>query len=76
MEYQHRTLIASYGETKLYSHLVEDLIKLNIQEAARFATNGYTSPSKPPQGLKKGAEKGSDRKRVGPRILTFFYPHT
>jgi len=53
MKYQHRTLIASYGETMLYSQLVEDFIQLNLREAARFATNEYAPPGKLPQGLKQ-----------------------
>ena len=36
----------------IYSHLVEDLIQLNLREATRFETNGYTPPNKAPQGLK------------------------
>lgn len=51
MKPQDRGLIASYGEAMLYSHLVEDLLKLNLREAARFSANGYQAPALMPWKL-------------------------
>lgn len=51
MQPQDQTLIASYGEAMLYSHLIEDLLKLNLREADRFCGNGYKAPVPTPWKL-------------------------
>lgn len=51
MKPEDRGLIASYGEAMLYSHLVEDMLKLNLREAARFRANGYQAPAPMPWKL-------------------------
>lgn len=39
MNLQDRELVVAYGEAMLYSHFIEDLLKLNLREAARFRAN-------------------------------------
>lgn len=51
MKPQDRELVASYGEAMLYSHLIEDLLKLNLREATRFRANGYQAPTSLPWKL-------------------------
>jgi len=52
MKPQDESLVAAYGEAMLYSHLIEDMLKLNLREAARFRANGYVAPAKLPWRMK------------------------
>ena len=45
--------MATYGEAMLYSHLIEDMLKLILREAARFHANGYQAPPAAPRTLKE-----------------------
>jgi hypothetical protein len=47
MRAQDKDLLAEYGEAMLYSHLIEDLLKLKLRDAAFFHVNGYTAPASP-----------------------------
>lgn len=51
MNPQDRELIATYGEAMLYSHLIEDMLKLVLREATRFCANGYQAPASAPWKL-------------------------
>jgi hypothetical protein len=51
MQYQDREVVAAYGEAMLYSHLVEDMLKLILREATRFRANGYQAPIPAPWKL-------------------------
>ncbi len=46
-------LIAGYGEAMLNAHLIEDMLSLNLREAARFRTNGYQPPAVQPRTFKQ-----------------------
>jgi len=61
MKPQDESLVAAYGEAMLYSHLIEDMLKLNLREAARFRANGYVAPAKLPWRMKDiKLKKGSN----------------
>jgi hypothetical protein len=47
MREQDKEFLAKYGEAMLYSHLIEDLLLLIMQNAAHFQVNGYCTPQKP-----------------------------
>ena len=51
MNPQDQELVGAYGEAMLYSHLIEDMLKLVLREAARFGANGYQAPNSPPWRL-------------------------
>ena len=51
MQPQDREIVAAYGEAMLYSHLVEDMLKLVLREASRFHANGYQAPVPLPGSL-------------------------
>jgi hypothetical protein len=47
MRTQDKDLLAEYGEAMLYSHLIEDLLKLILRDAVFFHVNSYTAPATP-----------------------------
>lgn len=39
---QDTELLAAYGEVVMYSHLLEDILKLHLSDCARFKINGFS----------------------------------
>jgi len=52
MREQDKEFLAKYGEAMLYSHLIEDLLLLIMQNAAHFRVNGYSAPPRPLEKLR------------------------
>lgn len=44
--------MSAYGEAMLYSHLIEDLLKLILRDASFFQVNAYKPPAKIPRHWK------------------------
>jgi hypothetical protein len=53
MRAQDKDLLSEYGEAMLYSHLIEDLLKLILRDAAFFHVNGYQAPAAKPWKLEE-----------------------
>lgn len=51
MRAQDKDLLSEYGEAMLYSHLIEDMLKLILRDAAFFHVNGYEAPKAEPWKL-------------------------
>jgi hypothetical protein len=51
MRAQDKDLLSQYGEAMFYSHLIEDLLKMILRDAAFFRVNGYEAPITAPRTL-------------------------
>lgn len=53
MDSQDKGFMSAYGEAMLYSHLIEDLLKLILRDASFFHVNAYKAPSPLPWRLEE-----------------------